>query len=109
MNRESRDDLDDDVTKVQRDTKRKCFVIIRPVLTVCVIVRHVKLGESSLVEGGSGNWTARATATAALKNVVKCRQNKQCQRSRADQSADHDSSEWLLNFAARPGCEQQWN
>jgi len=42
MNRESRDDLDDDVTKVQRDTKRKRFVVIDWAFTVCVVAHEIR-------------------------------------------------------------------
>ncbi len=42
MNRESRDDLDDDVSKVQRDTKRKRLVVIDWAFTVCVVAHDIR-------------------------------------------------------------------
>src|SRR6266478_5322166 len=71
MNRESRDDLDDDVTKVQRDTKRKRFVVISWAFTVCVVVRHVKRVKVL--------WL-KAAQTTGLRERQRRHARKRCSR-----------------------------
>ena len=45
----------------------------------------------------------------ALKNPVKRGENEQRQQCRADQAANHNRGEWLLNFAAGSGGEEHRN